>query len=108
MQTVIHVFCTPGPSLREEIKRDRELYLHMLQVTKRQKQGRAPGWMKLHSTAVDRRGALNIQWDPAGATLRCRVVNRGAGKPNLIVGDFLDYMLDRFHDRVRVVTILPG
>ena len=108
MQTVIHIHCTPGPSLRESITRDRRLLPHMLQVAKTQKLGRAPGWLKLRSTEADRRGALNIQWHPAGAVLQCRVVNRGAGKPNLIVGDFLDYVLARFRKRVKAITIIPG
>jgi len=109
MQTVIHIYCTSGKSLREVIQRDhRRLETHLLQIAKAHKPGRAPGWLKLHSTEADRRGALNIQWDAAGTVLQCRVVNRGAGKPHLIVGDFVEYVLGRFRKRVRAITILPG
>jgi hypothetical protein len=108
MQTVIHIHCSRGKSLREVVAKDPELQAHMLQVAKQQQPGRSPGWLKLHSTEPTRQGAINIQWQPAGAVLQCRVVNRGAGRPNLIVGDFLDYVLARFCKRVRAITILPG
>jgi hypothetical protein len=53
-----------------------------------------------------RHGAINIQWDPAGV-LRCRVVNRGSGKPNDIAGDFVAYLLARHRRRLRAVNIMP-
>lgn len=108
MQTVIHVHCSRGKSLREAVAKDHQLQAHTLQVAKHQQPGRSPGWLKLHSTEVNRQGAINIQWQSAGSVLQCRVVNRGAGRPNLIVGDFLDYILARFRKRVRAITILPG
>jgi hypothetical protein len=107
MQTVIHIYCTSGTSIRVAITRDARLEDYYFEVGKLQKPGRAPGWLKLYSTEPDRRGALNIQWDSAAAVLKCRVVNRGEGKPNLIIGDFLDYILARHRKRVRVITILP-
>ena len=108
MQTLIHVYCKPGPSLREHIKDDKRLVKHELEVAKMQEPGRAPGWLKVHSTRPGAHGALNIQWLSTAGVLQCRVVNRGAGKPNLIVGDFLDYVLARFRRRVRSITIIPG
>jgi hypothetical protein len=108
MQTVIHIHCSRGRSLREAVAKDEQLQAHMLQVARQLQPGRSPGWLKLHSTEPNRRGAINIQWQAAGAVLQCRVINRGTGRPNLIVGDFLDYILARFRRRVRVITILPG
>jgi hypothetical protein len=108
MQTVIHIHCRSGKSLREAVAKDPRLEAHMLRVAKQRQPGRSPGWLKLHSTEPSRQGAINIQWQSAGAVLQCRVVNRGTGKPNLIVGDFLDYVLACFHKRVRAITILPG
>jgi hypothetical protein len=107
MQTVIHIYCTSGPSIRVAISRDARLEDYSFEVGKAQQPGRAPGWLKLYSTEADRHGALNVQWDSATAVLKCRVVNRGEGKPNLIIGDFLDYILARYRKRVRVITILP-
>jgi hypothetical protein len=63
--------------------------------------------VKLRSTHPGGRGAINVEWDSASATLTCRIVNRGAGKPNVIVGDLLDYMLARNKGRVRTITIFP-
>jgi hypothetical protein len=108
MQTLIHVYCTKGVSLRERISTDRRLGGSLLAVVKAQQPGRAPGWLKVRSTESSRRGAINVQWDAASAVLSCRIVNRGSGKPNLIVGDFLDFLLANYRRRIRSVTIIPG
>jgi hypothetical protein len=109
MQTIIHVHCKRGASLRESLSQDENrLARHMLRIAAHKKPGRPGGWLKIRSTEPDRRGAINIHWRAAESVLLCRVVNRGAGKPNLIVGDFLDYLLAYFRRRVRVITILPN
>jgi|ERR1035437_1761062 hypothetical protein len=108
MQTLIHIYCTKGSSLREGMTNDRRLEGHLLQVVNKQQPGRAPGWMKLRSTEPDRRGAINIEWDSSSAVLKCRIVNRGSGKPHLIVGDFLEYILGCHKKRVRTIAIIPG
>jgi hypothetical protein len=36
------------------------------------------------------------------------VVNKGRGKPNLIIGDFVNYLLRRHNRRVKFITVLPG
>ena len=67
-----------------------------------------PGRMKIRSTEPDRRGAINVEWDGSSAVLKCRIINRGLGKPHLIVGDFLEYVLGCHKKRVRTITIVPG
>jgi hypothetical protein len=106
MQTLIHVYCSQGQSLRERIAKDPQLESYLLYVVNEQKPGRSPGWLKLRSTAADIHGAINLQWDAAGV-LRCRVVNRGTGKPNSIVGDFVGYVLGRHRKRVKMITVVP-
>jgi hypothetical protein len=54
-----------------------------------------------------RRGAVNIEWDADTKVLICRVVTRGRGKPNLIIGDFIDYLLKRFSRRIEAINIIP-
>lgn len=71
------------------------------------KPGRSPGWAKLRSTLEDRQGSLNIEWDAGANVLQCRVVNRGSGRPNLIVGDFLDYVLRYYRRCIRCIVISP-
>lgn len=108
MQTLIHVYCGKGPSLRERIAKDQtRLDRHKLYVVKEQQPGRSPGWLKLRSTTPDRHGAINLEWDAEGV-LRCRVVNRGSGKPSSIVGDFVEYVIAGYRKRVRTITIVPG
>lgn len=107
MQTIVHVYCTSGQSLREKIASDGRLEDHKLQVTKEQKPGRAPGWLKVRRTMSERRGAVNIEWDASTAVLKCRVVNRGSGRPNFIVGDFIEYLLACHRLRLRAVVIVP-
>src|SRR5205823_13450717 len=38
--------------------------------------------------------------------LSCRVVNKGSGIPSLIIGDFVDYLLQRHRRRVKLITVL--
>lgn len=105
MQTLVDVHLTPGLSLRERIAKDPRLADFDLVVVKELQPGRSPGWLKIRSTA-GRHGAINIQWDPAGV-LRCRVVNRGEGKPDEIIGDFVAYLLSRHRRRIRAVNVVP-
>jgi hypothetical protein len=51
---------------------------------------------------------MNLQWDSATSILTCRVINRGSGRPNLIIGDFVDYLLSKYRRRIKLVTVLPG
>ena len=108
MQTLVQVFCTSGTSLRDAIANDAKLARHHFEVVLERKSGRFPGWTKLRSSGEGRRGSLNIQWNGNTRVLACRVVNRGAGKPNLIIGDFVDYLLQRHRRRIRLIAVLPG
>jgi hypothetical protein len=107
VQTLVQVYCSKGPSLRERIARDAKLEKHLLQITKEQQPGRKPGWLKLRSTESDRHGAINVEWDADTGILTCRVITRSGGKPNLIVGDFVEYLLARHRTRVRHLVVIP-
>jgi|SRR5690349_2600517 hypothetical protein len=108
MQTVVQVVCTRGHSLRDAIANDTRLRKHGLEILQEKKPGRSPGWMKVHSTGSNRGGSMNLQWDGATNILTCRVINRGSGRPNLIIGDFVDYLLSKYRRRIKLVTVLPG
>lgn len=108
MQTVLQVVCTRGRSLRDAIANDPRLAKHDLAIIQEKKAGRSPGWTKVRTTESERGGSLNIQWDGATNILTCRVINRGTGRPNLIIGDFVDYLLSRYRRRIKLVTVLPG
>jgi hypothetical protein len=108
VQTLVQVVCTSGSSVRDAIANDAKLDAHNFEVLLERKAGRSPGWTKLRSRAEGRRGSINIQWNAATRVLSCRVVNKGSGKPNLIIGDFVDYLLQRHRRRIRVITVLPG
>lgn len=94
--------------MRDAIANDSKLTAHNFEVLLERKAGRSPGWTKLRSRAEGRRGTINIQWNAATKVLSCRVVNKGPGKPNLIIGDLVDYLLQRHRRRIRLVTVLPG
>jgi hypothetical protein len=108
MQTIIQVVCTPGISLRDSIAKDRRLGDDDFEVIEEKRTGRNPGWTTIKSVYPDRQGSIKIQWLDSADILLCRVINKGGGKPNLIVGDFVDYLLKRYPRRLRSVTILPG
>lgn len=107
MQILIQVVCRPGPSLRDVIARDPRIEYHLLTVVSSKRQTRPHGWAKVRSTEPDRRGALNLEWDADTKVLICRVVTRGKGKPNLIIGDFIDYLLKRHSRRIEAINIIP-
>jgi hypothetical protein len=107
LQTLVEVICTPGASVRDAIANDVKLDAHHFEILYEHKPGRSPGWTKLRSRVTGRRGTINIQWNSATKVLSCRVVNKGAGKPNLVIGDFVLYLLQRHRRRIRLITILP-
>jgi hypothetical protein len=107
MQTLVQVICSPGTSVRDAIANDAKLYAHGFEIVRERKAGRSPGWTKLRSWVKGRRGSLNIQWSSATKILTCRVINKGSGKPNLVIGDFVNYLLQRHRRRIRHVVVLP-
>jgi hypothetical protein len=108
MQTLVQVICSNGTSLRDRIVNDNAGLGKFELVVQRQYQpGRAQGWAKVRSTRPDRTGVLNIEWDADTRMLICRVVNRGKGRPNRILGDFVDYLFDRCRGRIQAVNIIP-
>ena len=107
MQILIQTICTRGRSLREAIVNDARLGGHDLSVVEQKRPGRARGWAKLHSTRPDRRGAINLEWDGNTHVLISRVVSRGKGRPNLIVGDYIDYLLARHSRRIQAINVIP-
>lgn len=107
MVTVMVVICAKPESLRQQITNDPKLGEFMFKVVESRNPNRPRGWAKLHSTENDRRGALNMEWDANTRILLCRVVNRGAGRPNSMVGDFVDYLLARHGRKIEAINIIP-
>ena len=107
MQTIVQVICSKGPSLRDSIVNDSRLSDFGFDVSEKLRSGRQKGWAKIHSTRADRWGALNIEWDADTRILLCRVVNRQKGRPDLVLGDFVSYLLRRYHRRITVINVFP-
>lgn len=107
MQTLVQVVCSRGKSLRDAITNDAKLSDFDLALHKKHQPGRQHGWAKIRSTLPDRRGALNLEWHADTAILLCRVVNRGAGRPHRVLGDFVDYLFQRHRRRIETVNIIP-
>jgi hypothetical protein len=107
MQVLVQVICTRGSSLRDAVARHPKLEEHMLQVAEKKRPNRPHGWTKVRSTEPRRHGAINIEWDADTSVLVCRVVTRGRGKPNHIIGDFVDFLLRRLRRRIQAINIIP-
>ena len=106
MTTVVHVACYGADSLRDRIVHDRRLEDYELGVARQKTPGRNPGWAKLY--AVDyTRGAINLEWDASTRSLLARIVNRARGKPDIVVGRFVAYLLARHRSRIRSIAIHP-
>jgi hypothetical protein len=78
-----------------------------LQVSEQKRPSHKHGWTKVHGTLPTRHGAINIEWDADASVLVFRVVTRGRGRPNLIIGDFVDYLLRRHRFRIMAINIIP-
>jgi len=103
MQTLIHVMCRGGESLRSRIVSDAKLQDYGLYLETSKRPERSPGWAKLKS--MDREpGAVNVEWEGASHTLTCRVVTKNRNNPSKIVGNLVSYLLARYSGRI--VTML--
>lgn len=107
MQVLIQTVCTRGRSLREAIVSDARIGRHDLVVALQKRPGRQRGWAKLRSARPDRHGAINLEWDADTSVLISRVVTRGKGRPNLIIGDYIDYLLARHGRRIQAINVIP-
>jgi hypothetical protein len=107
MQILIEVISTGKESLRQAIANDDYLGMYNFAVTEHKRQHRENGWAKIKSTLQDRGGVINIHWDSNLAILFCRVLTRGDTEPNLIIGDFIDYLLARYRSKIQAINILP-
>ena len=107
MQILVQVVCTRGPSLRDAIAKDGRLDRHLLRVSEQKRSGRSHGWTKVHSTEPGRRGAINLAWDANTNLLLARVITRGPGKPSLIIGDFVHFLMSRYRKRIQAINIIP-
>ena len=106
MTTVVHVACFGTDSLRDRIVHDQRLKSYDLEVARQKTPGRNPGWAKLNPVDYTR-GAINLEWDASTRSLLARIVNRAKGKPDIVVGRFIAYLLARHRGRIRSITIHP-
>lgn len=108
MQTIVQVVCKKGSkSLRDAIVKDKTLVDYSLKVSEQKRTTRPQGWTKIHSTDRNRHGAINIEWDADMKILLCRVVTKAGGRPNPIIGDFVDYLLGRYTKKIETIHIFP-
>ena len=107
MQVLVQVVCKRGPSMRDAVANSPQLKNHNLQVIEKKRPGRSRGWTKVRSTEPRRHGAINVEWDADTNILVSRVITKGRGKPNLIIGDFVDFLLRRFSSRIQAINIIP-
>ncbi len=105
MQTLVQVYSTYRHSLRDVIVKDGRLKNFKLSVSEERRPGRPHGWSKLHTIDKEGYGAINIEWHQSTKMLICRVVTKGAGRPNLIIGDFIDYLLACHRTKIGAITI---
>jgi hypothetical protein len=107
MQILVQVICSRGRSLRDAVRTHPKLGAYDLKVIEHQKPGRPHGWSKVHSTSARVHGAINLEWDADTGILLCRVVTKAKGRPNLVIGDFVDFLIHHFSRRIQAINIVP-
>lgn len=105
-QVLVQVVTSFKESLREKIINDAKLGEYGLKVVSKKNPRRVSGWAKLHSKNGGY-GAINVQWFDDTAVLLCRVVTKGKGKPDLIIGNFIWYLLGRYPRVIESIHIIP-
>jgi hypothetical protein len=106
MQVVVQVMCKKGPSLRDAINKSSKLADYGLHVTQQKRNDRSNGWSKLSSTTPGVAGAVNVSWDSAAQMLLGRVITR-TGKPDVIIGCYVAYLLANHFSRIQSVSVIP-
>jgi len=48
-----------------------------------------------------------MEWAQVTKILIFRVVTKGSGRPNLIIGDFVDYLLACHRTKIVMISIFP-
>lgn len=107
MQILVQVLTSETRSLRDIIIKDKRLSEYGLKVVMQKKSGRSHGWSKLRSSYSEFNGAINTQWEGSSRMLLCRVVTRGYGKANFIIGSFVDYLLARYSKKIEAINVIP-
>ncbi len=105
MQTLVHVYCQGNlTSLRKQISEDTKLNDYNLWVIENKNKSRASGWSKIRSDGDD--GVLNLEWDAKTKLLLARAVNKMKTKPDMIIGNFISYLIGRHHKKIKLINIL--
>jgi len=108
MQTLVQVICngTQWQSLRKIITNDTKLEDYELYVTRYKKKGRSGGWAKIYSPKAY--GVLNVEWDGRTKILSARAVTRNTHKYQDIISLYVDYLLARHKNKIKIINILPA
>jgi hypothetical protein len=109
MQTLIQVLASKSGSLRQKIVNDGRLKNCNLSVSREKKKGRTHGWAKIHSEAEEGYGAINMEWYGRSRMLICRVITRNSSRKsaNVLIADFIRYLLAYHGGSIQSVNILP-
>jgi hypothetical protein len=106
MLTHVQVVTTSIKSLRNRIVNDPKLDEYF-RIIKKQEPNRAPGWARLRSIHSTQQGTVQIEWNAKTKMLLCSIVNKAKGRPDDVVGELVRYLLCRFSNHIRLITIIP-
>lgn len=104
MQTIVLVFSKKNTSLRDAVIKDEKgLDVYDLHVESKRTKGRPKGWAKVKGREMD--GAINIEWDAATKLMICRIITKKGGRPGLILGTFVAYLMTNHSKSVRQISV---
>lgn len=108
MEQIIQVHAKRNRSLREKILADYQgLDNAGLTVRKEKTKGRNPGWAEIISSDKSVNGTIKISWEPTTEILTCRVSNTGTGIPFPILGNFVNYLIERHKAKIKFLVVVP-
>ena len=108
MEQLIQVHAKRNKSLRDKILADVVgLEKAGLSVRKEKTKGRNPGWAEITSDDKSVNGTIKISWEPTTEILTCRISNMGTGKPYPILGNFINYLMEKHKTKIKFLVVVP-
>lgn len=106
MQYTLRIITKNTQSLRATINRDeRSLARYELVLLQEKSNARDNGWSKLRMAGES--GVINYSWDPASSTLTARCISKKRNNPNLVMAQFIWYLMDRFQKKIHSIILVP-
>jgi hypothetical protein len=86
---------------------DSKLEDYGFKVTYQKKTTKPKGWASIKSSNKTIKGTIKLEWDSKTSILLCRIINKGKGKPDYILGNLIQYLFSQYKKYIIMINIIP-